>query len=80
MTQANKSQNGAMTSASQAYSSGMASRKQLQDDNRKLAKDLGDLKKQLTAAFEAQAAQTQPLIVESGEEQDRSYDFARFDR
>lgn len=50
-------------------------RKQLKDDNRKLAKDIDGLKKQLTAAIEAQAAQTQPFIVESGEGRDRPYDF-----
>ena len=50
-------------------------RKQLQDDNRKLSRDFDGLKKQLTAAIETQAAQTQPFIVESGEGRDRPYDF-----
>lgn len=50
-------------------------RKQLQADNSKLAKDLDDLKHQLTAAIEAQAADTQPFIVEIAEGRATPYDF-----
>lgn len=50
-------------------------RKQLQADNSRLAKDLEDLKFQITAAIEAQAADTQPFIVEIAEGRATPYDF-----
>lgn len=50
-------------------------RKQLQGDNSKLAKDLNSLKQQLNAAIEAQAADTQPFVVENAEGRGTPYDF-----
>ncbi|MGB3752395.1 MAG: hypothetical protein WA954_00675 [Parerythrobacter sp.] len=50
-------------------------RKQLQGDNSKLAKDLDSLKQQLNAAIEAQAADTQPFVVENVEGRGMPYDF-----
>ncbi len=50
-------------------------RKKLQSDNSALAKDLANLKAQLTAAIERQAEATQPFVVENAEGQATPYDF-----
>jgi hypothetical protein len=42
-------------------------RKKLRADNVALARDLANLKAQMTAAIEAQAASTQPFVVENAE-------------
>lgn len=50
-------------------------RKKLQSDNSALAKDVANLKAQLTAAIERQAEATQPFVVENAEGQATPYDF-----
>jgi len=50
-------------------------RERLQADNSRLAKDLEDFKHQINAAIEAQAAETQPFIVETAEGRASPYDF-----
>lgn len=50
-------------------------RKRLQSDNLALAKDLANLRDQLTAAIERQAEATQPFVVENAEGQATPYDF-----
>jgi len=51
------------------------SRNKLRDDNLTLSRDLANLKAQLTAAIETQAATTQPFVVENAEGQATPYDF-----
>lgn len=50
-------------------------RKKLRADNVALARDLANLKAQMTAAIEAQAESTQPFVVENAEGQSTPYDF-----
>lgn len=50
-------------------------RRKLRADNIALARDLVSLKAQMTAAIEAQAASTQPFVVENAEGQSTPYDF-----
>lgn len=50
-------------------------RRKLQAANSALAKDLANLKAQLTAAIEHQAEATQPFVVENAEGQATPYDF-----
>lgn len=50
-------------------------RKKLESSNLALVKDLANLKAQLTAAIEYQAAATQPYVVENAEGQASPYDF-----
>lgn len=50
-------------------------RRKLQLDNKALAKDLTNLKDQLTAAIERQAGATQPFVVENAEGEQTPYDF-----
>ena len=52
-----------------------AARKKLESDNVALAKDLANLKAQLTAAIERQVEATQPFVVENAEGQATPYDF-----
>lgn len=52
-----------------------AARNKLESSNLALAKDLANLKAQLTAAIEHQAAATQPYVVENAEGQASPYDF-----
>lgn len=52
-----------------------ASRRQLQEANLVLSKDMASLKAQLTAAIEAQAASTSPFVVENADGRDAPYDF-----
>ena len=52
-----------------------ASRKQLQDANRALSKDIDGLRVQLTAAIEKQAASTLPFVIENPEGRETPYDF-----
>lgn len=52
-----------------------AARKKLQADNTSLARDLADLKSQLTAAIKTQASSTQPFVVENAEGEETPYDF-----
>ena len=51
------------------------SRKQLQDANRGLSKDIANLRAQLTAAIETQAASTLPFVIENAEGREAPYDF-----
>lgn len=51
------------------------SRKQLQEANHALSKDIASLRAQLTAAIEIQAARTLPFVVENAEGRDKPYDF-----
>ncbi len=50
-------------------------RNTLRADNAVLARDLANLKAQMTAAMETQAAATQPFVVENAEGQSSPYDF-----
>jgi hypothetical protein len=50
-------------------------RKKLQADNLALSRDLTNLKNQLTAAIETQAASTRPFVVENAEGRNNPYDF-----
>jgi len=52
-----------------------ASRKQLQDVNRSLARDVNALRAQITAAMETQATNSQPFVVENTDGRDLPYDF-----
>ena len=52
-----------------------AARKKLQDDNRALARDLGSLRTQFSAAIETQAGNTQPFVVERPDGKQHPYDF-----
>lgn len=52
-----------------------SARRQLQDSNRNLARDVNALRMQITAAMEAQASVTKPFVVENPEGRETPYDF-----
>lgn len=52
-----------------------AARKKLADTNFALSKDINELRAQLTAAINNQAASTQPFVVQNGEGREKPYDF-----
>ncbi len=52
-----------------------SSRKQLQEANRALSRDLASLRTQLTSAIETQVARTLPFNVENAEGRETPYDF-----